>query len=1352
MMGYFGNDRLHENDASCPLDPIPPDRKSRRECSTMSSPFFKEITPGPIGPRPNEDQTPRWFRLAWAIGVLSVFAAVGGGFWLLSGSGVSIGPDPVETLAGPVPATKKPAPQTPAPVSVSKSSLDQARNETAKIIPPDAVSVDPNAPADGPWVEVHFRGLGHMERYEYDQAVAAFREVLKLQPDWTGARINLAIARLNQTGTETEAAKDDRTGGAAAKSNFEEALDLLDEVIAVDPANLHAHYCRGIILEYVGRLAEAHRDFRIVAVKDPADGHAWYKVGATLTNPDDPEQPAGPEQAPELIVIFERALSCNPYLVPALYRLQLAYAMAGNRTDQRATIARWSKLNSKQNAAAYGETAETFYGEMGKYARIVSPPIRERLKGKDSGASPLPDPPTFAALTPLDVKLAEGFRWANESDFAARPLKNLESIRRRFGQAVAAADFDSDGKIDFYVTSAVVGPTGLRDCLLINMGEGKFEDRSAAWGVPTDHPSTGVAVSDFDADRRPDIFVTGLREHRLLRNQGGWLDDVSYLLGVPELPALGLTARWLDLDQDGDLDLYVVQHTPAANERLFQNSDRFGQANLVFRNDGIPPPVAGRPADNWAPLAVAPSDLPAKGGLSLAFSKWPNTEKIGGDDNLHTGVAAADLDDDRDLDLVIVQDSGPPIIAFNDRQGKFSSVSIGTTAALIAPNVTGILTTDVNYDGRSDLVLHGMSGIITVLENRIRGQVGAMPELAFEAVPIEPQVFTQIVTADLDLDGRMELIGLPRDQSLPLPKWARNVGGKFVTATFPVAVGEGVINSSHALSLADIGGSPLPDLVLWTESGPMAAMNETADRPFIALDLGGRWKRSFDHMRTNPHGLGAKISLEGQGLFVPYEHTTPAADLAQSVMPVVLGTANARTIPLLRIRWPDGVMQSELNVPTNQRLALAENNRKTGSCPVLFTWNGERFVCLGDFLGGGGLGYLVAPGVYGQPDRDEALLIDSDRLRPENGVFRMSITEPMDEVAYLDHLVLDVVDHPEDVNVGLDERFSPGANRPTGKLLAWKRRIDPIVAKDLKGRDVTDALKRFDRTTSDGFKRRIGWVGYAEDHGIVLDFGDRLKDVAADNRIVLGLAGWVEYPYSQTNFAAATSGLPLKPPVLEIEGPDGLWTVLEDDPGYPAGLPRLTTLDLTGKLPRDRPLKLRLRTNMECCYDEAFLAVLEPNSGTEVQSLPVLRAQLGWRGYTREISPDGKLPLIYDYDYVDPAPLAPLAGNLTRYGDVRELLTADDDKFCVVGPGDEVRLEFDASTLKAPLAGFRRSYVLRTFGYCKDADPLTGTSDTVGPLPYRGMPDYPFGPDAERPQDAEYRRYLDTYQTRKAGP
>jgi hypothetical protein len=194
------------------------------------------------------------------------------------------------------------------------------------------------------------------------------------------------------------------------------------------------------------------------------------------------------------------------------------------------------------------------------------------------------------------------------------------------------------------------------------------------------------------------------------------------------------------------------------------------------------------------------------------------------------------------------------------------------------------------------------------------------------------------------------------------------------------------------------------------------------------------------------------------------------------------------------------------------------------------------------------------------------------------------------------------------------------------------------------------------------------------------------------------------------------------------------------------------TVDLTGKLAGPRCV-LRIKTNMECYYDQAFIAVRDrtAEASLHVAALPVTRAALGYRGYTREVSPDGRQPLIYDYDYVDPAPLARFAGKLTRFGEVSPLLRSDDDRLCVVGPGDEVRLEFDAMALPPLPQGWTRSYVLRSFGYCKDADPFTATSDTVGPLPWRGMPPFPFGDAVKRPADRGYESYLREYQTRPAG-
>ena len=1195
----------------------------------------------------------------------------------------------------------------------------------------------------------HFEGLGFMEQYEYSKAVAAFREVHQRAPGWIPGSVNLAIALLNDTGVKEEQAK--KSGGEPTLSNFDEALKLLSSILDRDPNNPFAHFCRGIILEQNGNLVEAHRHFKRVTEIDPQDSNAWYWLGSTVTDRDDPNRPAGPAQAKEQLSIFERAISLNPYLTPAIYKLAFAYRMAGQPEKQKELLGLWNRINPDrlQPVPGPGDSAEKKYGEMGRYATVIDPFAR-----KESSQGEAAIPPSFGMAQPLLVKLPEGDRWIKPSDFTG-PNVVLSRIRDRFGAGVAAFDVNNDGKLDLYLASAVFGPSGIRDVLLVNRGDGRFEDASAEFGMPKNRSSVGVAAGDFDADRCIDLFLTGVGSNRLLRNRDGkHFEDISSSLKSVGSPTLSLTARWVDLDQDGDLDLYVVNYCDASHaEKAFVKGVRPpGTTNTAYRNDGKPEPISSSPEPGWAPLAVAWSNVKSKGGLSIALTPWPSAGALTGDNSAHSGIAILDVDNDRDLDLISVSDGSPPQVILNDRLGQFHiGVAGGFPASIEA---SGVLVTDFDGDGRSDLVAPCASGPVLSWRNVTEKTRTGETKLGFEAWPNNAVRWRSSQAIDLDLDGRFDLLGTPASSGnstdLHPPSWARSDGKRFEMKSLAL----GTENPTcDVVSACDLVGDTLPDLIVVRPGEvPLLAVNKGNGQNWLALQLGGHWRVKPELMRTNSHAIGTRVVLEGAGLHVSYEHTTQDAGLGQSITPIILGLGQKEKTDLVHLRWPDGVMQCELNIAANQQLAVGENNRKTGSCPVLFTWNGQRFVCIGDFLGGGGLGYLVAPGVYSQPDRDEAVAIAGDQLSPVGGVFRLSISEPMDEIAYIDHVRLEVIDRPPGVMANPDERFAPEGKRPTGELVAWKTQIEPVRSEDLKGRDLTETLRLWDRRTADHFRKRSGWTGYTEEHGIILDFGDRLSRYSSSAQLVLCLAGWVEYPYSQTNYAAATAGVSLNPPGIERLRSDGSWEVIEAHAGYPAGMPRLTTIELTGKLTGPNCV-LRIKTNMECYYDQAFIAVrdTEAERSLRVSTLQVARAVLGYRGYTREVSPDGRQPLLYDYDYVDPAPLARFSGKLTRYGEVANLLQGDDDLLCLIGPGDEACIEFDAKGLPPLPNGWSRSYVLRSFGYCKDADPFTAASDTVGPLPWRRMPEFPFHADVKRSRNAAFDMYLRQYQTRKAG-
>jgi hypothetical protein len=142
-------------------------------------------------------------------------------------------------------------------------------------------------------------------------------------------------------------------------------------------------------------------------------------------------------------------------------------------------------------------------------------------------------------------------------------------------------------------------------------------------------------------------------------------------------------------------------------------------------------------------------------------------------------------------------------------------------------------------------------------------------------------------------------------------------------------------------------------------------------------------------------------------------------------------------------------------------------------------------------------------------------------------------------------------------------------------------------------------------------------------------------------------------------------------------------------------------------------------------------------------------ANLRWRGFSREVTPDGHEPYVYDYGQISfTSPWKVMPGRYTREGDVRTLLLKSDDMFVISRPGDEISLSFDARRLPPLQSGWARTFLLYSDGFSKEMDINSASPDQVLPLPFHGMTRYPYAEPERYPMTAARRSYIEQYNTR----
>lgn len=864
----------------------------------------------------------------------------------------------------------------------------------------------------------------------------------------------------------------------------------------------------------------------------------------------------------------------------------------------------------------------------------------------------------YTRMGPLAEALAvnrseQGSRRADPTGplFDAPVVQSRLDARLR-SASLTTADIDGDGSQDLFLAAG--DDHGTRVWLGTGNGNG--------FAPAPDHPLAGIEGVDAAAWGIPDVsgqlavYLCRNGANRLLQRDGSnWVDRTSAPLD--DAGACADVAA-LDADHDGDLDWWLA------------NAD--GPDDLLSNNlDG-----------SWRRLAEEAEPL-------LAGASRASTQRL-----------ASDLDGDGDVDLVSIQAQPPHQVLVNDRLWQYREAE-GFDAFRDHP-ITAAIAGDLEATGRPALFTVDAAGDLqrwSSEDGRWRAEIlaGAVTEVPESA---------SLAVQDFDGDGQPDLL-LHDDTGFRIYSVEGDAAIPLTDERIPLLTLLPVI-------LDPAAGPALVGLVADGEESVLTVWPAGPGRhEFLAISPSGM-SDPAEGVRSNPSGIGTEALLRVDDRWTRVEaygnHSAPG----QSLQPIALGLGGAERADFVRLRWTDGVLQTEMALDSGQLHAIAENQRQLSSCPVLFAWNGERFEFVSDVLGVGGIGFMIEPGRYAEPRPWEYFRFPDGAMEPDGEVYRLRIGEPMQEIAYIDTARLQLYDLAPGWNLVLNERMATSAPAVDGRPMFYRdaQALAPSRASNDRGQDVTGQVLDDDFDAAPPGPRDPRFLGrLATEHVLTLDF-DRVVNPAG-TRPVLKAFGWVEYPYSQTVFSAWQANADYRPPTLEARTAEG-WQVVHEGFGYPAGMPREMALPLDALPPETTAL--RLRSNLEIYWDQVQVIYAEdPGEALRaVHDVATGQARLAKTGFARRDTLAQRRPW---YDYQDRSAFWDTeypSGYYTRLGPVEALVAEANDALALIGPGEELDLVFPAPPQRP---GTRRVVVLDVRGFAKDMDFYTETGGQVGPLP-----------------------------------
>jgi tetratricopeptide (TPR) repeat protein len=1063
------------------------------------------------------------------------------------------------------------------------------------------------------------------------------------------------------------------------------------EAFKKDPTLAQAAVNEGIALLAQQKLGEAEKALEQAIALDPASAQAWYNLGLAQH---------GGNELTDALASFQEAVKLDPRAADSWYFEGACYQEMRQFDKAIGTFEKTLEINPMHASAEFalarslqrtGHTAEA-KEHFARFQHLTSTKISSALglsygeQGPYSTVTAVEEPETIQhAMIPVRL--------------VAQPMVAAASAGTSSWTTTGGAcmiDAMGSGQMDLVLMQA--GAQAIR--ILHNRGGGSFEELdTAAMGLGASGHAVACAVGDYDGDGLNDLAVALEDRVLLFHNLGhGQFKDVTVQSGLlPRNRPTGIT--FVDYDHDGDLDLLLTGAPLKPDDA----------PNVLWRNNG-----------------------------DATFTEQTEPTGLGGSGKTAAAILT-DFNNDRAVDLAVTGDGPSPLIYVNPREGKYPRLPLYENVKL--PPTVGIAVLDYNKDGWMDIaVTHAGAPGLSLWRN-VEGPDHISRRFERVALPLGGATRGWGLTPiDIDNDGWIDLAAIVETKSGPRVKVFRNRGdGSFEDVSHALGLDSVRLTAPRGLIAADVDGDGAPDLIVTQENAPPVLLRNVGANKnhFVRLDLTG--------FADNKTGLGAKVEVFANGLWQKWELAGASGYQTQAPPQILVGLGQAPGVDLLRILWPTGVLQDEIDLPQQQVIAMKEVDRRGSSCPVLFAWDGHRYRFVTDVIGAAVVGHWFTPTRHNTPNPGEWLKIDAANVALVNGKISVRFMEPMEEINYIDQLRMVAVDHPEDVEVNPDERFLDDPPFASGRVVASEETRPPVGAWDGEGHDALDKLSRRDHLFASGFTA-LPYDGFADLHALTLDLGQ----IKPDAPLRLLMTGYVNYFSATSLYAAWQAGLKEIPPYVEAQLPDGSWQRIPGDAGFPAGLERTIVVDLTGMLPAGTR-RIRLMTNLQIFWDQVLI---DQSAGaqTRTMEIPLASAMLHFRGYPKQIEGASPGDLDYDYNLVSlTGPFQRERGDYTHFGDVTPLLENIDDRFVVFGSGEEIAAEFDAEELPALPAHWKRDYFFYANGFVKDMDWWDASPFTVAQMPFHGMSTYPYPAGEKYPDDAaslDYRlNWNDRFET-----